>query len=395
MSSLIRKIKEKIRLRRIKDANFVNENCILNIGKKQYPKNNRKALIIYNIPPVIAYVKNCLNNFGSMNYHSMYWETVEMIKILNSDGYLVDFLHFMRVNPDEIQWAKYDLIIDSWDYLKYCPEIPGQKKIFYATGLHWLIHNIGELSRIRDFYERYGILLATNRQIPSIMSDKYADYITYFGNEYQMDYYDKKAKKVPLNISCTYIPNYVEKNIDSARYNFLWLGGGGMLHKGLDLVVEAFAKIPQATLHIVGNPKDEPLFWNWLKPILDKNPNIILHGWMDVSSDEFINLANSCIGTVYASCSEGGPGSVAQALTFGLIPIVTPRSNVRGEKTGYLLEGDNSFDIINSIIEKVEIVMSLSNEELLEKSKVVRDYALENHTRVAYSNSFRTLLTNI
>jgi len=83
---------------------------------------------------------------------------------------------------------------------------------------------------------------------------------------------------------------------------------------------------------------------------------------------------------------------VAQTIQNGLIPIVTPISLVRAETLGYSIDGETAEEMINSIISRVREVMSLSNKELEKKSDAVRAFALKNHTRKAYSESFQKLI---
>lgn len=245
------------------------------------------------------------------------------------------------------------------------------------------------------FRERTGIAVPTNRQIPVIASDEHADYLTYFGTDLQLQSFHKKPKKIQINISSVIIPEARKKNIATARNNFLWLGGGGMLMKGIDLVIEAFAKMPHMYLHIAGGLEDEPEFWKWAQPMMAAHPNIHYLGFMDVSSREFEAAANNCMGVVYASAAEGGPGSVAQAIHFGLIPIVTPSSFVRAETLGFSINGTTDREIIQSIIEQVTLVTNLPEHELRERSDAARAFALRYHTRAAYTESFERLLDMI
>lgn len=367
--------------------------AIYGIGKEKLSKNSKKALVIYNIAALFKYVNGNLDKFVNINNHSMYWETAEIVRLLNEAGYLVDYFDFS--NPPKIDWLKYDLIIDCFDYLKYCPEKTGQTKIFYSTGMHWSYHNLAELKRIDEFYKRNGIKIPPNRQILEFESDKYSNYMTFFGNESQLYGFDLKTQKKQLNISSTYIPLFVPKKINEARNNFIWFGGGGLIHKGLDLTVEAFCQLPQINLHIVGYPQGEPEFWEWLKPILSKNKNIKLYGWMNVASKEFSDLANKCIGAIYPSVAEGGPGSIAQLLHFGVFPIVMSSSNVRSEKTGFLINGDKDTEIINSIINIINQINVASEADLMEKSDLAREFGKKYHTREAYSQSFNSLLKEI
>lgn len=367
--------------------------AIYDIGKKSIPKNAKRALIIYSLDVIPHFVRGKLMEFPNMTHHSRYWESAEIARLLVNRGYLVDYFHSKGYPP--IQWDRYDVVIDCLNNLKDAPDIPDQKKIYYATSNHWLEWNLAELYRTKMFRERTGISVPTNRQLPTIASDEYADYLTHFGTNRQIATFSKKPKTIQLNISSVAVPAPKEKNIAAARNKFLWLGGGGMLCKGMDLVLEAFAKMPRFQLYVAGDLEDQPEFWGWAKELLAKYDNIHYLGFMDVATPKFAAMANDCIGIVYASAAEGGPGSVAQALHFGLIPIVTPSSYVRAEVLGYSIDGITDREITDSIIEQVSNVSQLPKAMLREKSELAREFALRYHTRAAYTESFEKLLDEL
>lgn len=273
--------------------------------------------------------------------------------------------------------------------------MPGLKRVYWSTGNHWLEWNTAELQRIKWFKERTGMVIPANRQLPSILSDEYADYLTYFGTDLQISSFSSEPEKIQINLSSCFVPPYQKKNIKDARNKFLLISGGGALHKGIDLVIETFCKIPGAELFIVANLKNEPEFYEWANPILAKHKNIHEMGWYDLTSKDFDSLADQCIGTVYLSGAEGGPGSIARVLHNGLIPIVTPTSFVRAEHLGYQVPGNSASEIINNTVNWIHQVMNLSENELLERSDAVREFAKKNHTRKAFSESFRKLIERL
>jgi len=374
-------------------SGFLCSQAIRDIGKDKLPAGAKRALIIYNILAIPYFLSGKLEKFSAISSHSMYWETAEMVRLLNDFGFIVDFYDLK--NPPPIDWQKYDLVIDERDNLKKAPPIPGQRRIFYSTGFHWLRHNLAELERIKWFYERQGIYVAPQRQINANFSDEHAEAMTFFGNEPQLIGYNQSVKKVPLNISAVGAPNDFSKNIGKSKNNFLWMGGGGAVHKGLDLTVEAFCRLPQANLYIAGDAADEPIFGEWLRKMIDKNPNIKYLGWLEVGTPRFEEIAGNCIASIYPSAAEGGPGSIAQLLHYGLIPIVTKTANVRAEHLGYIVSGTTSNEMIDAIVKNVETVLSLSEKELLDKSTAIIDFAKKYHTREAYSKSFVALLREV
>ncbi len=106
----------------------------------------------------------------------------------------------------------------------------------------------------------------------------------------------------------------------------------------------------------------------------------------------FQQLAENCIASLYCSAAEGGAGSIIQAMQFGCIPIVNDSTCLRGERMGFNLKGQTPFQLMSSIQEVLENIEGMSEQELSEKSDAAREYANKNHSRDAYSESFKQLL---
>lgn len=384
-ANILRKISKRISPKKTKGVSFPN------IGADKLPKDAPRALVIFSTPGVQRYMEGRFDESDPFfNKHTIYWETVEIVRQLNMHGYIVDYADNRATFEGD--WQRYAVIIDGSDNLKHAPAVPSQIRIHYTTYIHWLIWNRAELERIAWFKERTGILVPMNRQLPNILSDEYADYLTYYGTETQANSFSAKSIKHQLNISAVLAPDYRKKDIAKAKNNFLWLGGGGLIHKGLDIVMEAFAHMPDMHLYIAGNLRGEPKFWQWAGQILSKNPNILNLGWMDVGSPAFDDIAQNCIATVYASAAEGGPGSIAQVLHWGLIPIVTKSALVRAETLGHIINGETDRELIDSTAELVRTVANTSESKLRSTSDAVAQFARNTHTRPAYSESLSSFL---
>lgn len=369
---------------------------ILDIGATQLGVNSPRALIIYTIQAIPYFVAGDVMRCPIINEHTMYWESAEMVRQLNKAGYIVDYydIHSRAV----INWNRYDLVIDERNNLV---NIPASRraditKIYYCTGNHWLFQNLAELGRIREFQRRNGIYVAPERQVAPLYSDGVADYMTHFGTSSQLQLFDARPQKHQLDISAVYEPPYKRKSIPIARHNFLWLGSGGLVLKGLDLAVEAFAQTPDLHLFIAGHAERETHFWSWLKPMLDKYKNLHYLGWMDVGSVSFADIAHQCVGTVYVSSSEGGPGSVAQLTHFGLIPIVTETASVRAaEAFGKVIRSEEPTEIVTQLIHAIQELADQPDVELHTRCEAVHEFSQQHHTRSAYARTFAGLLDRI
>ncbi len=369
---------------------------ILNIGANNLGATAPRALVIYTIQAIPYYVAGDVMKCPIMNEHSMYWESAEMVRQLNAVGYVVDYYDIHSRAP--IDWDRYQLAIDERNHLI---DIPARRradltKIYYCTGNHWLFQDLAELGRIRAFQQRHGIYVAPERQVSPVYSDQVADYMTHFGTPFQLQLFDAHSKKHQLDISAVYEPAYRRKDLAVARRNFLWLGSGGLVLKGLDLAVEAFLQTPDLHLYIAGHAERETHFWSWLKPLLDQHPNLHYLGWTDVGAREFAEIAHQCVGTVYVSSTEGGPGSVAQLTHFGLIPVVTETAAVRAAETlGTVIRHQEPAEIVPALVQAVRELADLPDAELHARGMAVHEFGQRHHTRAAYARTFAGLLERI
>ncbi|MBJ6108294.1 glycosyltransferase [Hymenobacter sp. BT523] len=379
-------------LRQTADRLFVppGGGSIRDIGLGKLGPAAPRALVVYVIHAMPYYVANKLESAPMLNEHSMYWEIAEMVRQLNERGYVVDFYDVFC--PEPIDWPRYAAAFVQSDRLAECPPELPVKKVFYCTENHWAFQNLAEMTRIKAFRDRTGIWVRPERQTRISFSDEYADYITLLGTPFQGQLYSARPQRHQLDISVAAVPTHEPKNVPAARANFLWLGSGGAVLKGLDLAVEAFRSLPDAHLYIAGGIEREPRLWQWLKPLLEAHANLHYLGWVDVGKPAFAKLANNCIGAVYPSASEGGGGAVAQLLHFGLIPIVTQTATVRAAHLGFEIPSQEPDLIIAAIREHVRTMLGWPEAELARRSAEVQAFADAHHTRPAYAASFAALL---
>lgn len=364
------------------------------IGSDVLPSDAPRALIFFAAAGIQRLVEGRGDDDPLFKRHTIHGDSVSMVKELNRKGYVVDYCDIWKKNGSEVDWSRYSVVIDNWDNLKYAPPKAGIVKVAFVNGNHWLFHNSVELERVRWFRERTGIVIPANRQLPSVLSDEYADFLTYYGTDFQLKHFSPKPEKFKMNLCalCGPAPEYRRKDVGASRKKFMFLGSGGAAMKGFDLVIEAFARMPDAELFIGGNLREEPRFWKWAEPILAKHTNIHELGWVDTTSPDFDAVSDGCVATVCLSASEGGPASVARLLFNGQIPIVTEASNVRSEHLGYRIKGASAEELITSTIEGVRRVMQLQESELRERSDACREFAVKYHTREAFRRSLSDLI---
>ena len=325
--------------------------------------------------------------------HSNYWECSQMARTFLDSGYAVDIIDWTdnRFFPQK----KYEIFIDIHSNMERLAPLLRDEclKILHITGAHWLFQNHAEYGRLLSLQQRRGISLSPRRIVPPSLGIEYADGATIVGNEFTLStftYANKPIHRIPLSSAVTF-PWVSEKDFNACRRTFLWIGSSGMVHKGLDLVLEAFTDLKDCYLHICGPVQDETDFVNAYSKELYSTANIKTHGWIDVASPEFAALTRQCAAVVYPSCSEGTAGSVITCLHSGLIPIVSKESGVDIGDFGFLFRNVT----VDEIKETINGVASLSADELRVRSKKTWEFAQDNHTREEFAKAYRKIVAKL
>jgi glycosyltransferase involved in cell wall biosynthesis len=318
--------------------------------------------------------------------HTNQWECLQIAQTFLDLGYCVDVINW---NDQAFKPKKsYSFFVDIHINLERLAPLLNKNciKILHITGAHWLFQNQAEYARLLALQRRRKISLRPRRLASASLGIEYADCATVLGNEFTVstfNYSQKPIYRIPISTTATY-PWFEDKSHNRCRNQFLWFGSSGMIHKGLDLVLEAFSEMPDCHLIVcgpVGNEKDfEKAFYKELY----QTPNIKTCGWIDVGSPEFINIAKSCIGVIYPSCSEGGGGSVITCMHAGLIPIVSYESSVDVCDFGVVLDSCS----LTEIKSKIQFISSLTDKELSNRSEKAWKFARANHTKERFSEEY-------
>jgi glycosyltransferase involved in cell wall biosynthesis len=269
-------------------------------------------------------------------------------------------------------------------------------KILHIDSSHWMFHNMAEYRRIEALRARRGICLPAQRTMNPNLAIEHADYAIALGNEATISTYryaQKPIFRVPISAPTIY-DWCGGKDFELVRRRFLWFGSHGFIHKGLDIVLEAFAQMPEYHLTVCGPMQGERDFQRAYQKELYETTNIRTVGWVDAAGVEVQNIARNCLGVVFPSCSEGGGGSVITCMHLGLIPIVSHEASVDVDEThGVLLR--------NSCVEEIRAaVCNLSArapEILAAMARKNWEVARARHTRdtfaTCYANVISTVLT--
>ena len=338
---------------------------------------------------LISYITNPFNlkeDDPTFYFHSNRWECKQIAKTWIKYGYNVDIIDWD--NSTFLPKKDYSIFIDIHSNMERIAPFLGKncKKIFHITGAHWRFHNNAENQRLLALKERKGITLQPRRQDPPSLGIENVDCATILGNAFTQGtfaYSKKPLYPIPLSTTVQF-PFFKDKEFDKIRKNFLWFGSSGMVHKGLDLVLDTFSELPEYHLTVCGSVKQESDFLKAYHKQLYNTPNIRTLGFIDVRSDQFLNIVKENVALIFPSCSEGQSGSVITCLHAGLIPIISYESGVDIDNFGIILKTCSIDEIKNSI----KTVSNLSEYELKTMSNKAWQYARKNYTREKFSECY-------
>ena len=165
-----------------------------------------------------------------------------------------------------------------------------------------------------------------------------------------------------------------ERFFNSKTKRILFISGSGLVHKGLDLVLEAIKDLntSKIELHIMGPYEND--FFKPLKNLVSKI-NIFHHGFMNLKSISARKIIESCHFLISPSCSEGQSTAVLTGMTCGLIPIITEECGINIDENSYLLKSLSS----NEIAQALDNALSLNFNKYKNKSEYSLELVKKNH----------------
>jgi len=354
----------------------------------------------YNKKVLIAYLTTAFKHKNSYR-HSNTLEGVTAAEIFNELGYQVDVANYN--SSLSIDFSNYDVVYGMGTLFErsFYSQSKKLKRIFYATGCNPIYSNIATTLKVRSFFELSNLLIPESSRI--IKESQHfqillSDAVIVLGNEYVKSTYLKydTIENRYSNLNAFYfdvhIPDVSKKNFKTARNHFVWFGSSGALHKGLDIAIEYFLVHPELTLHICGLSNTESKFFNFYKDRIESSDNILNHGFVDITSDLFINIMNGSCFALFPSISEGGAPALLNVIANGaLIPIYSKSTGVDLEEFGCEVEEitiDAFSDAINSMLQ-------LDDEQLAYKAQSVLEFVRKNYTYSIYKNNLRNIICKV
>lgn len=391
---IIRKIAGKLGFETIGDTPNFFERAFVSLKPKKESRGN--VLLSYVNGLKKDGFKPFLSNDGESipDSHTNYWESLQIAKTFLNLNYSVDVIHYY--NKRFVPEKDYSFFVGARTNFAEISKNLNEDcvKIVHLDTAHWVFNNHSSYKRLLDLQQRKGATVTTSdKMVDKNLAIEYADYATMLGNRFTISTYSYAGKPVfPIPIStCFMYPWPENKDFESCRKNYLWFGSSAMVHKGLDLVLDAFADMPDYHLTICGPVKGEKDFETLFYKELYQLPNIDTVDWVDVKSQEFIDIMNNCVGLIYPSCSEGQSGAVVSCLHAGLIPVISRESGVDVEGFSSPMQDCT----IKGIKDAVTRVSSFPAEELKATARLVWKYARANHTRERFAQEYNKTVIKI
>lgn len=324
--------------------------------------------------------------------HTHDWESVQMAQTFLDMGYCVDVISYR--NESFVPEKTYDIFVAARTNFERIAKLLDKEciKIVHQDTAHWINNNRAAYTRLLELKQRRGIVLNSIRTIELNWAMEYADYVTVLGNEFTIEtfkYANKPIYRVPIS-SITY-PWPETRDISACRHKFLWFGSSGFVHKGLDLVLEAFAAMPEFHLTVCGPIDQDQRFKAAYHQELYETSNIHTEGWVDITGRRFIDITRNCMGFVYPSCAEGGGGAAITCMHAGLIPVLSYEASVDVADFGVILRRST----VEEIKTEVRKLAEMSTEECLGRSRQAWEYARSHHTRETFAAAYKNVIETL
>lgn len=382
-------ISSKLALKKSEKQGFgrIDSDRVFGYAKYLQKTNSKTALLCYLTQPIadeLAGQKTVFfSNAGAVR---------SIAKVLNELGYVVDVINWDDTNFKPKKGYDLYFLHGGNVYSGIKSNIPSDAKlIYYSTGSYWKYHNDQEIKRFEDFKKRHKSELQPDRFIRASEEDvnKAADLIISLGNKDAAKTYSKFNNVVNLEGASIPDSKKLERHYSTAKNHFLFLAGPGNVHKGLDLLLDAFVDLPQH-LHVVGTLDSD--FEKYYHSSLYESGNIHTYGYIPQRSKKFYSILERCSTSILPSCSEGSPGSVIESMEQGLIPIVSKESHIDINKNIGIVLPDCKMQTIKN---QIEFVSNKDLDYFVSKTARNKDYVHKELSVVKYETKMKEFIEQV
>lgn len=329
---------------------------------------------------------------------SIHWESREICRILLELGYDLHVINTQAPAPERPE--RYDVVFTGPpELLRLAAVIPTEAvKIGLLTGSSPDFQDAAEAARIAQLAQRRPGPYTPKRTVGKegmLAGIEAADRCLLIGNAQTLSTFPERyrAKIEPIRVSASPLA-YVKPAaaLVPKEREFLWYFGHGAVLKGLDLLLEIFARQDVWTLNVVGLVLDEPDFLALYGQELLRHKRIRFHGHLRGNAPELARIHRRSVAFVAPSASEGMSNACATCMTAGLYPILSRTTGVDlPDGLGIYLE-DCSMPEIEAAIARVH---AMEADALARDIAKIQAYALDVFGRAAYAREMRRHLSEI
>lgn len=326
------------------------------------------------------------------NAHTNFWQSFKMAETFMELGYEVDVIHW--TNDRFMPQHAYSFFVDVRHNLERLTPLLNNDcvKIMHLDTASMLFQNAAEASRLLALQARRGVTLRPRRFEKPNYGMEYADYATAMGNDFTVNTFHYAKKKIfRLPSPCAIFLDWIKRDWSQCRKQFFWFSSGSLVHKGLDLALEAFRDMPECQLIVCAPVDREPDFVAAYYKELYETPNIFTMGLVDIESQKFRDIIKVCGAMLNLSCSEGGGASVKTCMHAGLIPVVSRESAVDVQDFGFMLNDCSPEKVVKVVGE----ISRCSPGELEKKSLKAWEFARRHYTRENFAIEYHRVISEI
>ncbi len=325
-----------------------------------------------------------------INYkHNNQTEMEEAARIFQGPDYNVDIVNYD--SDAAINYSKYAVVFGGGTpvenlYRKNASSFP--RTILYQVGSHPVVSNRASFRRLEEVFQRRGQWLGGSARLcgAGMGLESSVDGMLVLGNRVTAGpfraFTQRPVYEVPLFFYKMLEVSDVAgaRNIAEARKHFIWFAGSGLVHKGLDLVLEAFGRHPEFHLHVYGSIENEMPFVNVFRRELYEQPNIHVEGFLALQSPEFWKALQASAFVICPSCAEGCNSSVLNICgNGGNIPILTPECGIDLQDFGIPIDA-TTVDAVEAALLEASCLSGMEVDERIHRSAAFfqKEHSIEN-----------------
>ena len=274
------------------------------------------------------------------------------------------------------------------NFVNFSKLYPKVTKVYFATGAYYKHQNDMIIKRTNEVNRKKHCSLQYSRLVSEHESVKIADWIIQIGSKYTLETYPEEVhQKIRIVRQNTFEFLRYDEKIKTKNFDprtFLWFGSTGAVLKGLDLVLDFFAKNNQYTLHVVGPVEKD--FQQVYENELFHTQNIYFHGPLNINSRQLLKIAGEASFVVLPSASEGCPGSVLNMMRLGMVPIVSKYAAFDSIENFGFVTNDLSVEGLSKAIDEAS---KMTRQELLRAFAVNSEFVTSNFNSLTFLNDLK------